>query len=480
MSAGITQTHPQYTQSTLPGDSDQPEAFDVIIIGTGSGNSILTADYDHLKVAIIERDVFGGTCLNRGCIPTKMFVYAADVAQNVSHASTYGIDATIDKVRWPDIVQRVFGRIDPIPPSGLAYRRGAENTTVFEGTATFTGAKDIEIAMNDGSTRRVSGTNIVVAVGARPVIPDIDGLDQVCYHTSDTIMRLPQLPERLIVFGAGYIATEMAHVFGALGSKVTIVNRSGRFLTREDESVSQRFTEIYQDRFDCHMNARVDHVSQDGDEITVRLHVDGKEIEIVGDALLVATGRMPNGDLVHAAAAGIAIDMDGYVITDEQLRTNVPGIWALGDVSNENQLKHVANAEARIVAHNVVHPEILRPVDLYPVPHAVFAGPHVASVGPTEQELRHLGVHYITAIQNYGDVAYGWAMEDTRHFCKVIADPDTRLLLGAHIIGPQSSILIQQLIQGMRFGQTVDQMAREQLWIHPSLTEVVENALLKL
>jgi mycothione reductase len=441
------------------------EAFDVVIIGTGSGNSILTPEYDSLKVAIVERDVFGGTCLNRGCIPTKMFVYAADVAQLISHASTYGIDATIDKVRWPEIVDRIFGRIDPIPPNGLAYRQGAANTTVFEGTATFTGPKDIEIAMNAGGTRRITGKKIVIAAGARPMIPDVDGL--------------PSLPERLIIFGAGYIATELAHVFGALGSKVIIVNRSGRFLAREDEAVSHRFTEIYEERFECHMNSRIEHVSQANGEITVRLHTHGEHVEIVGDALLVATGRIPNADTLGVAAVGLAVNDDGYVVTDEQLRTNIEGVWALGDVSNDNQLKHVANAEARIVAHNVIHPDDLRAVDLYPVPHAVFAGPHVASVGPTEQELRHLGIHYVTATQNYSDVAYGWAMEDTQHFCKLIADPNTRLLLAAHIIGPQSSILIQQLIQGMKFGQTVDQMARDQLYIHPSLTEVVENALLK-
>ncbi|MCU1391839.1 MAG: mycothione reductase [Ilumatobacteraceae bacterium] len=463
-------------------DAGDVEHFDVVIIGTGSGNSILSPAYDSLKVAIVERDVFGGTCLNRGCIPTKMFVYAADVAQQIAHASTYGIDAHIDKVRWPEIVDRIFGRIDPIPPNGLAYRQGATNITVFEGTARFSGPKQVDVALNAGGSRRISGANIVVAAGARPMIPDVEGLDTVEYHTSDTIMRLPSLPERLIVIGGGYIATEMAHVFGALGSKVTIVNRSGRFLSREDESVSHRFTEIYRERFECHMNARFERVSQagPGGEITVRVHCDGEHIDVVGDALLVATGRIPNGDQLGLEAAGIAMDDDGYVVTDPQLRTNVEGVWALGDVANENQLKHVANAEAKIVAHNVVNPDDLRAVDLFPVPHAVFAGPHVASVGATEQELRHIGKHYIAATQNYGDVAYGWAMEDTQHFCKVIADPQTRLLLGAHIIGPQSSILIQQLIQAMRFGQTVDQIAREQLWIHPSLTEVVENALLKL
>jgi mycothione reductase len=459
--------------------ADQPEAFDVVIIGTGSGNSVLTPEYDSLKVAIIERDVFGGTCLNRGCIPTKMFVYAADVAELVEHASTYGIDASIDKVRWPDIVDRVFGRIDPIPRGGLSYRQNAPNTTVFEGEAAFVEPKVLEITLSTGGTRRITGTNIVIAAGARPVIPDIDGLDSVEFDTSDTIMRLPSLPERLIVLGGGYIASEMAHVFGALGSTVIMVNRSARFLSREDESVSERFTEMYTKRFECHMKSRIDHITHEGGRYTVTVHSDGEMYDITGDALLVAAGRIPNSDTLNPAAGGLHVDMNGYIVVDEYQRTNVTGVWALGDISNPNQLKHVANAEARIVAHNVVHPHDLRATDLWPIPHAVFAGPQVASVGFTEQELRHTGMNHITAIQKYGDVAYGWAMEDTHHFCKLIADPDTRKLLGAHIIGPQASILIQQLIQGMKFGQTVDEMANDQLWIHPSLTEVVENALLQ-
>jgi len=201
--------------------------------------------------------------------------------------------------------------------------------------------------------------------------------------------------------------------------------------------------------------------------------------DITGDALLVAAGRTPTSAALDPDAAGIAVDSDGYVVTDEYMRTNVEGIWALGDITNHNQLKHTANAEARAVAHNIIHPTSLRTADLWPIPHAVFADPQVASVGFTEQMLRDTGRPHVTAVHDYADVAYGWAMEDTQHFCKLIACPESRLLLGAHIIGPQSSILIQQLIQGMKFGQTVEEMARGQLYIHPSLTEVVENALLK-
>jgi mycothione reductase len=457
-----------------------PRPFDVVIIGTGSGNTILTPDFDSLRVAIVEKGVFGGTCINRGCVPTKMFVYAADIASHVTHAATYGIDATIDKVRWGDIVDRVFTRIDPIAPNGKAYRESAPNTTVYTAEARFVSPKVIQVTAADGTTELITGEHIVLAAGARPLVPDVAGLDSVDYHTSDTIMRLTELPERLIIFGGGYIAAEMAHVFGSLGSEVIMVNRSRRLLAREDEAVSHRFTDLSQRRFDCHLSTRVDSVSQDASGITVRVHNESRQhYEITGDALLVAVGRVPNGDTLDLGAGGVEVDANGYVIPDEYLRTTARGVWALGDVTNDNQLKHVANAEARAVAHNLIHPESLRTADLWPIPHAVFADPQVASVGQTEQELRHRGRHYVTAVQNYSDVAYGWAMEDTGHFCKIIACPDSRQILGAHIIGPQASILIQQLIQGMKFGQTVDQLAHGQIYIHPALTEVVENALLK-
>jgi len=448
--------------------------FDLIIVGAGSGNTILSAEHGHLRVAIVEKDLFGGTCLNRGCVPTKMFVYAADIANAITHAGAYGIDATIDKVRWPDIVDRIFNRIDPIPPNGKAYREASPDTTVFTGEARFVAPRTLEV-----NGQRISAENIVIATGSRAFIPDVEGLDTVDYHTSDTIMRLPSLPDRLIIFGGGYISTEMAHVFGSFGTKVDIVTRGPRLLSTEDMSISDRFTALYEQRFRCHLQSRVDHVRQEPGEIIVSIHRDGKSYEVVGDTLLVATGRIPNTEALDLHTAGIDVDPRGYIVADDYLRTTDPNVWALGDVSNDNQLKHVANAEARAVAHNILHPESLRTADLWPIPHAVFAHPQVAAVGHTEQELRHSGRRHVVAVQDYGEVAYGWAMEDTQHFCKLIADPDTHLLLGAHIIGPYASMLIQQLIQGMKFGQTVEEMARGQLYIHPTLNEVVENALLK-
>jgi mycothione reductase len=456
-------------------DDPTTHDLDLLIIGAGTGNTILGPQFDDWRVGIVERDLFGGTCMNRGCIPTKMFVYTADLAMQARDLERFGIDAEVHGVRWTDVVDRVFGRIDPIAPAGEAYRESLPNVTVIRGDARFVTHKTIEV---DGARYRAD--QIVLAAGARPVVPDVPGLDQVPFETSDTIMRRPEVPERLIVIGGGYIAAELAHVFGAMGSHVTIVNRGDRLLRHEDEDVSECFTELYQRRFDVLLGADLEKVEGSEGAVTVHVTVDGRPQSVAGDALLVAAGRTPNGDELHVIKTGISLDGAGYVPTDEYLRTDVEGIWALGDITSPLQLKHLANAQGRAVAHNLHHPDELRPLRARYVPHAVFAHPQVASVGATEQVLRADGRDYITAIQKYGDVAYGWAMEETDGFAKVIADPESRLLLGAHVIGPHAGTLIQQLIQGMEFGRTVDEMANDQLYIHPALGELLENALLQL
>ena len=450
--------------------------FDLIIIGTGSGNSILTPDFDSWDVAIIERGVFGGTCLNRGCVPSKMFVHAADVALASRNSAHLGVDALVEKVRWSDIVDRVFGWIDPIAEGGETYRQNLENVTVYKADARFVGPKVLQVG-----TEQITADHIVIAAGARAFIPDIPGLDNVPWHTSDTIMRIDPFPDRLVVMGAGYIAAEMAHVFDGLGAKVTIVNRSAYMLRGEDSDVRHAFTELAKHRFDVALHAYLSEVrpSPSG-AIEVDYTTDDGTFSVETDALLIATGRIPNSTQLEVQTAGVTVDPDGYIVTDEFLRTHVDGVWALGDITNPLQLKHAANADARVIAHNLIHPDDLIKVDLGPTPHAVFASPQVASVGATERELQEAGRHYKCAIRPYGDTAYGWALDDTTSFCKILADPTTRLVLGAHIMGPQASTLIQQIIQGMRFGQTVDEMAAQQYYIHPALPEVIEQALLEL
>jgi mycothione reductase len=426
------------------------------------------------RIAVVEEARFGGTCLNRGCIPSKMLVYTADVARTVQDAARFGVRAEWGGADWPAIRDRVFGRIDPLHDKAVAHRR-AGGVDVFTGQARFTGPKALRVGDDV-----LTADQFVLAAGSRPVIPEVPGLDGVPFHTSDTIMRLSELPESMVVLGGGYIAAEMSHVFGSLGTRVTIVARGPHLLSGHDADIRDRFTQAYADRFDLRLGATVQRASSADGGIRLDLTTPDGPWPVHGDVLLVATGRRPNSDRLDVAAASIETDAHGHVRTDDTRATNVPGIWALGDVSNHYQLKHMANAEMRIVRHNLLHPGELRHGRFPVVPSAVFASPQIASAGATEQQLLGQGRRYIKATRYYRDTAYGWALEDKASFVKVLADPDTRLLLGAHILGPQASVLIQPLLQAMCLGSTVDQVASGVLYIHPALTEVVEQALLGL
>ena len=457
--------------------------FDLVIIGTGSGNSILDQRFADWNVAIVEKGVFGGTCLNVGCIPTKMFVHSADIATTAAGGPRFGVDTEFHDVRWTDVRDRIFGRIDPIAAGGREYRVSNpdnDNVTVFGGLARFTGPRELTIALDDGGTETITADKIVLAAGGRPVVPDIPGLSDVDYHTSDTIMRLESLPRRLVILGSGYIASEFAHVFSAFGVEVTVIARSDALLRAEDEDISARFTELAGKRWDLRTNRKTVRAEQaDG---VVRLHLEGPAgAEVAeGDLLLVAVGRQPNSDLLNLPATGVTTRENGKVIVDEFQRTVVDGIYALGDMSSDHDLKHVANHESRIVQHNLLHPDAPQAADHRFVPHAVFSSPQIASVGLTEARARESGVRYVTSTQEYAGIAYGWAMEDTTGFAKLLADPATGALLGAHIIGPQSPTLIQTLIQAMSFGLSARDLARGQYWIHPAMPELIENALLSL
>jgi mycothione reductase len=456
----------------------------LVVVGTGSGNTIVTTQFADWKVAIVERGTFGGTCLNVGCIPTKMFVHTADLAAVPSHSSRLGVDEQLTGVRWPDIRDRIFGRIDPISASGAEYRDkhpNNVNVTLYHGTGRFTAEGELTVTANEGGqTEVLTADRFVLAAGSRPIIPDILGLEETGFHTSDTIMRLEQLPRRLGIIGSGFVAAEFAHVFSSLGVEVTLIARSDRMLRHEDAEIGQRYTEIAQQRYAVHLRHETIGVHRREDGITIRtLSPDGAE-DLVVDEVLVAVGRTPNSDVLNVGATGIELEPDGRVVVDEFQETAAEGIYALGDLCSPYQLKHVANHEARVVGHNLLHADDRIESDHRFVPHAVFGSPQVASVGLTEEEAIEQGVRYVVGEQAYADIAYGWAMEDTTGFAKILADPDNGLLLGCHVIGPQASTVIQPVIQAMSFGLDAHTMARGQYWIHPAMPELIENALLNL
>jgi mycothione reductase len=447
--------------------------FSLAVIGSGSGNVVVPKDGGAGPVAIIESGAFGGTCINRGCIPSKILVYTADVAASVRDAPRFGIGAAVTEVDWPAIRDRTFARVDKTAARGRRGRAESDWVTLLAGRARFAGPHELVI---DGDTR-ITADRIVLATGARPVVPPAIAEAGVGFHTSDTIMRIDELPACMVIAGGGYVAAEFAHVFSALGVDVRLVTRGPRLLGSFDPAISDRFTELARQRWDVHLSATITGVRRDGRDRLALLLADGTTV--AGDLLLVATGRRPDTDDLDLDRAGVKLRDDGRIQVDSYGRTTAEGIWSLGDASSAFELKHVANAEARTLAHNLAHPDDLRPYPHDWVPSAVFTDPQIASFGARRQDLEGKRP-YVEAVQAYGDTAYGWARQDTEGFCQLYADPATGKLLGAHIFGYQASLLIQPLVQGASFGQRVADLARGQYWIHPALGEVVENALLKL
>lgn len=453
---------------------------DLVIIGTGSANGIIDERFADWDVAVVEKGIgpngaYGGTCLNVGCIPTKMFVHTADVAAAPEEGAKLGVDLDLRDVRWREVRDRIFGRIDPISSGGRDHRvHENPNVTVYESTARFTAPGQLSVG-----GEAITGDRFVIAAGGRPVVPDVAGIGEVDYWTSDDVMRMDSLPESMIIMGTGFVGAEFAHIFSSLGVRVTVVGRSGQLLRAEDRDVAQRFTEIAERSWDVRLNRKEVSAEQVGDR--TRLNLEGPEgaETLEAEALLLAVGRRPNSDLLDVEAGGVRTDERGKVVVDAQQRAG-EGVWALGDISSPHELKHVANHEARVVQHNLLHPGEPTEVNHRFVPHAVFSSPQIAAVGITEQEAERRGVQYVTATEDYAGIAYGWAMEDTTGFLKLLADPATGQLLGAHVIGPQAPTVIQPLVQAMSFELDAGSMARGQYWIHPAMPELVENALLQL
>ena len=461
---------------STPSAGSSPRHFDLAVIGTGSGNSVADHRFADQQVAILERGTFGGTCLNVGCIPTKMFVYPADLAWSAAHGTDLGVETTFERARWREIRDRIFGRIDPISHGGHDWRAGNPNTTLYESHARFVDVRTLDT----GTGETITADQVVIAAGSRPVIPDVEGLAEVGYHTSDTVMRIDELPDRLLILGGGYVAAEFAHVFSSFGTQVTVVNRSSGLLTAQDEDIASRFTEIAGRQWDLRLGVTADKVERY--DAGIRAHLsDGGVVE--ADLVLVAVGRISNADGLDLDRTGVQVDETGVIVVDDYQRTGVDGIWALGDVANHFQLKHVSNHEAAVVQHNLLHlddPGAMIRARHDAVPSAVFSHPQIGTVGLTERQARDQGIDHVVARQDFGDTAYGWAMEDTESFAKLLADPGTGRILGAHFLGPQASNLVQPIIAAMSFGQSAHEFATGQYWIHPALMEVTENLLLAL
>ena len=461
---------------------------DLAIIGSGSGNTLITPFWDDKQVVMFERNTefFGGTCLNVGCIPTKMFVRSADAARSPEEAARLNVTQETTAVDWQGIRDRVFGRIDPISEGGKRYRaEELENVELISDTAILTGGTGVRTP--DG--REMSPKQLVIAAGSRPRLPEIPGVDLPGVHTSDTVMRMDTLPERIMIVGGGFIACEFASIFSGLGASVVQTNRSGQLMKGMDSEIGVAYTDAVSKQWEIHDGLEPKAIRQNGDRLVyVASSLNGqpdREFEV--DAILFAIGRVPNTDLLGAEAAGFDLHRDGRLAVDEYQRVlangePVPGVWALGDISSPHQLKHVANHEARVVGHNMENPHDLQRSDTMPVVSATFTHPELARVGLTEvQAKEQFGEENILVkVQRYGDTAFGWALEDSTGLFKIVAEKSTGKILGADVMGYQASNIIQPVVMAMSFGIDAKTAARGQYWPHPALSEVAENAMLGL
>jgi dihydrolipoamide dehydrogenase len=451
--------------------------YDLIVIGTGSAMNLvdpMLRRNPKMKIAVIDKDEPGGICLTRGCIPSKILLYPAELVRTLEEAKDLGVDADIKNVDFEKIMERmrtlIHRDIDAIR-EGLS---SSPNIDYYPSVAEFVSPYTLKV---DGET--VTSKMIFLCLGSKPVIPPIRGLQETGYLTSDTVLGLTHLPSSLAIVGGGYIAAEYGHFFSSMGSQVTILGRNARFLHDEEPEVSA----LAKSELGKHMSIFTDHEVTEAERtsggrkrLTVHDRVSGADMQVESDEVLVAAGRGPLTDILHPERAGIDTTDDGWIAVDDSLETSQPNVWAFGDADGRHLFKHAANYESGIVYLNAVLKRKAT-VDYHAMPHAVFTYPEIASVGLKEEEaVRAFGDSVLIGFHRYEDTAKGEAMNTKDCFVKVIVDGQTRRILGAHIIGPNASILIQEIIDVMHTpGMSIDTVD-EAIHIHPSLSEVVQRA----
>ncbi|MFW9893770.1 MAG: dihydrolipoyl dehydrogenase [Candidatus Thorarchaeota archaeon] len=461
--------------------------YDLIVIGSGAGMNVASGAYEQgLRVAVVENGPMGGTCLNRGCIPTKILTYVADIITQAKHLEELGVKVKIEEIDYPWIMKRMRDEVD-----GDSRRQGesvddAEGIDWYKGTGAFVKDYTMEI---DGE--RIRAPNIIIAAGSRPLIPNIKGLDKVEYLTNDGALHLMEQPKSMLIVGGGYIATEFGHFFSAVGTDVTIIGRNPYLVKNEDSDVSEILKQELVKRMTVHTNHEAIEVKEENGlkVVVAKNRENGKEVEFKGEVLLIASGRRSNADLFKPEKTGVETDKNGWIKVDNYFRTSKKGIWSFGDAIGKYQFRHVANDESQIVWYNLVRtlnaqherrePELLA-MDYHAVPRAVFSYPPIATVGMTLKEAENSGRNLLVGEGNYSIGAKGFAMGDPASLTRVIVDADTRMILGATIIGPYAPILIQEIINLMYTPEGSYQPMFQAMHIHPALPEIVQRTFGRL
>jgi len=451
--------------------------YDLIVIGTGAGLNVASKARDqNLKVALVEDGPLGGTCLNRGCIPSKILIEPANAVRQAEDAKRIGVTAKVEGMDFQAVRKRMWDLVLSDRggmEKGLAADQGLD---LFHVRAEFVGTRRLQVG-----AEQITAPKVIIACGVRTSVPQVKGLEEVGYLTSETVFDIQHIPPRLAILGGGYKACEFAHFFTAFGTEVTIIGRNPVLLPREEPEVSALVLKKMSELCEVHVNHEAVE-AKSSSEGKLLLHKDrfsGVSSEVLVDEILVATGVRSNADMLQVSSTGVQVDEKGYVMVNEYLETNIPGIWAFGDIIGRNMYRHTANYESDVAWFNAFGEQKVKLLE-HAVPHAVFAYPEVAGVGMTEAEAKKRGRRYFIGRAEYIDTAKGYAMAEEDAFCKVIVDAETMRILGAHAVGPHASLLVQPIVYLMNAGDgTFNPIARSQT-IHPALSEVMVNAFANL
>jgi mycothione reductase len=456
--------------------------YDLISIGTGSAMSIVEAmisENPKVRAAVIDKDEPGGICLTRGCIPSKLLLYPADMVRTIEKARTFGIDSDIKKVDFKKVMERMRHIINKDTNNIREGLSQSKHVDYYPEAAEFVAPYTLKVGKET-----ITAKMIILGTGSKPTIPPINGLEKTGYLTSDTVLNLSELPESIVIVGGGYIAAEYSHFLSSMGAQVTVIGRNPQFIPQEEPEISA----LAQRELAKHATIITNHEVQEakmtskGKKTLVAVNRESKEkLEVTADELLIATSRSSLSDVLRPEKAGIKTDSHGWIVVDEYLETSQPNVWALGDANGKYPFKHVANYEAYVVYHKAVLKQKMK-ADYHAVPHAVFMYPEIASVGLGEREAieKFDEDKVLIGFYRFEDTAKGEAMDAKDYFVKVIVETGTMKILGAHIIGPYASVLIHEIIPLM---YTKEQSAKpiiSSMHIHPALSEVVDRAFRSL
>ena len=443
--------------------------YDIIVIGSGCGMIIVEQALVHgAKVALVDKGPrFGGTCLNYGCIPSKMLIHPADRIMEIRKAKELGIEVKIESVDFDSIMKRMRNTINKEEKEVREGIRQLDGLDFYEGGGHFIEDYTIEV-----KGEKIKGDRIFIASGSRPMVPPIKGLDKVGYLTNEDVLKLKERPESIIIMGGGYIGVEYAHFFEAMGTKVTVVEMAGRLILSEEPDIAALLLKELGRRMNIVLNAKVVEVNNKGVGVAVVAEDtgSGKKTEFTANNVLVAIGRKSNADLLKVENTGVELDSRGYIKVNKYYETSKKNIFAVGDANGQQMFTHAANREASVAIDNVLHDE-KGTIDPNTVPHAVYSYPQIASVGMTEENAKKEHKVQVSTTR-YMETAKGDAMMEKEGFAKIITDEQGDKILGFHIVGPYAPVLIQEVVNAVASGGHTGEI-NSGIHIHPSLSELI-------